>query len=122
MSKSAAAKPSSAMDPPPLYDVSLTASRRNSSDSIQLDQVEAETEPLTAADATTTNPPACKTMETAVERGQHTGGFCNIMSDDGCCNWESTGGCCNYRYVTAGSVFQPPGSVVCERWFHSGVP
>jgi hypothetical protein len=115
MSKSAPQRSTPAMDPPPPYDASPTASPRNSSDSMQLGEAEAEAEPLTSGAPATVDSSDSQARENPIQRSQHYEGCCNIMSEsgccniyakggccniystDGCCNFESTGGCCNYR-------------------------
>jgi hypothetical protein len=106
MFKSAVRKSNPPMDPPPPYDVSPPASQRNSTDFTQLDEAEAETEPLTSNAPTTEDSSASEHREIPVQQRQYNRGCCNIMSEDGClnvfstggcCNWESTGGCCNIR-------------------------
>lgn len=106
MFKSAVRKSNPTMDPPPPYDVSPPTSQRNSTDFTQLDEAEAETEPLTSNAPTTGDSSAPEHQEIPVQQHQYNRGCCNIMSEDGCfnvlstggcCNWESTGGCCNIR-------------------------
>ena len=87
------------MEPPPPYDVGPSASPRNSSDSLQIDEAGAETQPLTLDDGANVDPPASEATSNPTQPGQHTGGCCNIYSQGGCCNVYSRGGCCNIDSV-----------------------
>ena len=77
------------MDPPPPYDTSP----RNSSDSLQIEEAEAETQPLNpehSADAPAQEP---EVGEEPTKPSQHNEGCCNILSSGGCCNIYSRVSC-----------------------------
>jgi hypothetical protein len=97
MSKTAAQKATPVMEPPPPYYASPSASPRNSSDSLQLEEADAETQPLNLEASTAATPDASDARVGSSEPNLDNGGCCNIYSRAGCCNFDSDGGCCNFR-------------------------
>ena len=88
MSKSTASTLAPTMDPPPPYDTSF----RNSSDSFQIEEAEAETQPLNS-EHTDTLAPELEVIDEPITPSQHAEGCCNIMSSGGCCNIYSRVSC-----------------------------
>jgi hypothetical protein len=112
MSKSSAPKSPPTMDAPPPYDAGPSASPRNSSDSLPIDEAGAESQPLTSDAGANATLPASEATSNPTQPGRHTegccnfysqGGCCNIYSRDGCCNIYSRDGCCNFDSV--GSLY-----------------
>jgi hypothetical protein len=103
MSKQPAPKSTPTMDAPPPYDAGPSTSPRNSSDSLQIDEADAETQPLTSDACANANPSASEATSNPTQPGQHAGGCCNIYSQGGCCNICSRDGCCNIDSV--GSLY-----------------
>ena len=101
MSKSSAPMSTPTMDAPPPYDAGPSASPRNSSDSLQIDEAGAETQPLTSDACANANPSASEAIPKPTQPGQYTGGCCNIYSQGGCCNIYSRDGCCNIGSVSS---------------------
>ena len=122
MSKSSAPKSTPTMDAPPPYDA---ASPRNSSDSLQIDDAGAESQPLTSDTSANVNPPASEATPNPTQPGQNTGGCCNIYSQGGCSNIYSRDGCCNFdsvSYLLSRKIYHHDclflGFQFSKFWFH----